>query len=119
MTPRNRTRLITFGSSSAESFFLQTVELLQDIGYGRMMQLISEHWRQKDPFGALTVGPCYGDPIADDRASLRAENEAMREAVQRVLDLEGKGTCAYPTAENAAAFYCALQDLRAALARKR
>lgn len=41
-------------------------------GYGRMMQLISGWWAQKDPIGALTVGPCIGQ-------------KATGEAVQKLL----------------------------------
>lgn len=29
------------------------------IGYGRMMQIVSHIWHEKDPVGALVVGPCY------------------------------------------------------------
>lgn len=29
-------------------------------GFGRMMQLISGWWRERDPAGAISLGPCYG-----------------------------------------------------------
>lgn len=32
----------------------------QAIGYGRMMQMVSQEWRRKDPIGALMVGTAYG-----------------------------------------------------------
>ncbi len=43
-----------------EREFMEYVETNADIGYGRMMQLISEHWKAYDPIGALMVGTCYG-----------------------------------------------------------
>ena len=35
--------------------------LCEDIGYGRVMQITSELWRRKDPLGALTVEPTFGE----------------------------------------------------------
>ena len=29
-------------------------------GYGRVMQIASELWRQRDPIGAIALGECYG-----------------------------------------------------------
>jgi len=43
-----------------ESTFMDFVEANSEIGLGRMMQLISEHWKRSDPIGALMVGTCYG-----------------------------------------------------------
>jgi hypothetical protein len=42
-----------------------TKPLCDRFGYGFVMQAISEMWRQRDPFGALTVGPAYGTIEAD------------------------------------------------------
>jgi hypothetical protein len=44
----------------SEDDFMEVVQENRRIGYGRMMQLISEHWRKEDPLGALSLGPCYG-----------------------------------------------------------
>jgi len=40
--------------------FREVVESFKEMGYGRMMQIISGIWYRKDPKGALTVGECYG-----------------------------------------------------------
>ena len=52
-----------------EGSFLNFVKDNSHIGYGRMMQLISEYWRVEDPIGALTVGPTCGacEPFEPDR----------------------------------------------------
>lgn len=39
--------------------FRAFVEKNREFGYGRMMQLISELWRERDPAGALSVGDAY------------------------------------------------------------
>lgn len=39
--------------------FKAFVERHRAFGYGRMMQLISDLWRAKDPAGALSVGDTY------------------------------------------------------------
>lgn len=45
----------------AEEPYRQAVlRACEAIGYGRVMQIASDAWRQKDPTGALTVGPCAG-----------------------------------------------------------
>lgn len=44
-----------------EREFFETVKRLRHIGFGRMMQMISDHWRDLDPVGALSVGPCYSE----------------------------------------------------------
>jgi hypothetical protein len=31
------------------------------LGYGRVMQFASEAWRQFDPYGAISLGPCFGE----------------------------------------------------------
>ena len=40
------------------SFILQ--KWVRNIGFGRMMQIISEEYQKIDPMGALTVGDCVG-----------------------------------------------------------
>jgi hypothetical protein len=42
-----------------ERAFFETVEKLRGIGYGRMMQMISEVWRRSSPDDALSVGDTY------------------------------------------------------------
>lgn len=32
----------------------------EEVGYGRVMQVVSDAWRAKDPIGAFAYGPCYG-----------------------------------------------------------
>lgn len=39
--------------------FKATVESCKEIGYGRMMEIISRIWQRQDPKGALTVGETY------------------------------------------------------------
>lgn len=46
--------------SGAEEEFMHFVAANAGIGFGRMMQLVSDYWRTKDPVGALSVGPCFG-----------------------------------------------------------
>ena len=46
--------------NATDKRFARLVEEMQQMGYGRMMQIISEIWFRIDPMGALTVGPCYG-----------------------------------------------------------
>lgn len=43
-----------------EQEFIETVKRVRGIGYGRMMQIISNLWRDQDSIGALTVGETYG-----------------------------------------------------------
>ena len=38
-----------------ERRFLEFVDANRDLGFGRMMALISQMWRKEDPAGALTV----------------------------------------------------------------
>ena len=46
-----------------EAEFLGFVEANREMGYGRMLQMISAIWYRSDPDGALTVGPCYGTMV--------------------------------------------------------
>jgi hypothetical protein len=34
--------------------------LCEKFGYGYVMQIAADLWREKDPVGALTIGPCAG-----------------------------------------------------------
>lgn len=43
----------------AEREFLEEVRRFSDIGFGRMMQLISVHWFKRDAHGALRTGKSY------------------------------------------------------------
>lgn len=43
-----------------ERAFLYIVRSLKDIGYGRMMQIISHEWFRHDPIGAALANTCYG-----------------------------------------------------------
>jgi len=44
----------------SDGMFTAFVERNREFGYGRMMQIISGLWQQKDPRGALSVGDTYG-----------------------------------------------------------
>ncbi len=55
-----RTRDNYCSIADREIDFVLYVHDNRDLGFGRMMQLISEHWRSLDPCGALSVGKCYG-----------------------------------------------------------
>ena len=74
--------------------------LAESIGYGNLMHLASELWREKGPSGAFTIGPCFGsirgenlddltgcvyDPL-DEIANLRA---LVSELETEVKTLEG------------------------------
>lgn len=58
--------------------------------YGRMMQIISHLWQEKDPVGALTVGPCaafvnsLGDyhTLQDRMESAEAEVQQLRKGIE-------------------------------------
>ena len=39
---------------------LRVVALCREFGFGRVMQIASEAWREQDPIGALTIGPAAG-----------------------------------------------------------
>jgi hypothetical protein len=46
---------------SEEAQLRPMIEPVCDLyGYGRIMQLVSKWWREKDPLGAISLGPCYG-----------------------------------------------------------
>lgn len=59
--------------------------------YGRLMQIISQLWQEKDPSGALTVGPCafFVNSVGDyhsiqDRMELaEKEVESLKNTLQR------------------------------------
>jgi hypothetical protein len=38
----------------------QLIDIAEDIGYGAAMQIVSDAWYEKDPYGALKVGDTYG-----------------------------------------------------------
>jgi hypothetical protein len=43
-----------------ERAFLFCIRAFADIGYGRMMQIISHEWYRHDPNGAALANTCYG-----------------------------------------------------------
>lgn len=47
--------------------FLFCVRAFKDIGYGRMMQIISHEWFRHDPIGAAVANTCYGLLNGDER----------------------------------------------------
>jgi len=47
----------------------QVRELCEQVGYGAVMDSAARQWREKDPIGAFTVGPC----VATVQAALRGE----------------------------------------------
>lgn len=51
---------MTLPMMSRDKEFLEIVKRLRPMGFGRMMQIISDLWYQDDPKGAFTVGECYG-----------------------------------------------------------
>lgn len=61
--------------SGAEEEFMYFVTANAGIGFGRMMQLVSDYWRAKDPVGALSVGPCCGAPEEVKVTSLQFPDE--------------------------------------------
>lgn len=59
--------------------FLWAVRRLSDVGYGRMMQIVSREWFRRavedglcPPGGVLVPGICYGLISAKDRADYDA-----------------------------------------------
>lgn len=63
-----------------EAFDLrQAIEpLCRRHGYGRVMQLVSQWWREKDPVGAISLGPCFGTLEAErlKREARKAKRKA-------------------------------------------
>lgn len=54
---------------SEEELFLATLRTLTNIGYGRMIQIVSHEWYRHDPDGALLANTCYGLLDGDERAA--------------------------------------------------
>ncbi len=49
------------GTITAREDEPNTVKMIcRRIGYGRVMQIASEAWREVDPNGAISLGPCFG-----------------------------------------------------------
>ena len=46
--------------ANEERVFLTMVRELKNIGYGRMIQIISHEWFRHDPIGAALANTCYG-----------------------------------------------------------
>ena len=44
------------------------LNICEEIGYGRVMQIAADAWREKDPVGALTIGPAV-DRVKAHRAT--------------------------------------------------
>ncbi|KKM14353.1 hypothetical protein LCGC14_1706910 [marine sediment metagenome] len=56
-----------------EQEFLDYVKQHKEIGYGRMMQIISFAWHEVDPMGALSpTGQCYGTLSKKERSNQEA-----------------------------------------------
>jgi len=60
-TPENEELKNVEGLQYLEDTFMTAVGDARAIGYGRMMQLISNKWANLDPIGALTVGSSLGE----------------------------------------------------------
>lgn len=57
----------------------------ENIGYGRMMQIISHIWREKDPVAAFVVGPCYKQvEVYGEYFTLVDQLKQTREELERV-----------------------------------
>lgn len=85
------------GLQYLEDTFMTAVEDAHGIGYGRMMQLISNKWANLDPVGALTVGSPIGESreVGDllnriDR--LVAEKAEILEALKALVDNRWRST---------------------------
>lgn len=65
------------GCPGARGFF-ECMERNRDIGFGYMMQLISEYWKSIDPTGAQSVGECYG---------ALEEKEKMEEQISEAMEV--------------------------------
>ena len=59
-------------NGKAERAFLFCVRAFKDLGYGRMMQIISHEWYRYDPNGAALANTCYGLLEGKDRAAYQA-----------------------------------------------
>ncbi len=47
--------------NDAEAIHIEAVlRACRNIGYGRVMHVASEAWRDIDPIGAISLGPCFG-----------------------------------------------------------
>ncbi|RNB89622.1 hypothetical protein EDM56_10580 [Brevibacillus fluminis] len=70
-----------------EREFREFVKNNSHLGYGFMMQAISQAWQQSDPVGAFTVGPCYKQvEVYGEYFHLVDENTRQRELIIRVRD---------------------------------
>ena len=89
-TPGNEELKNVEGLQYLEDTFMTSVEHACGIGYGRMMQLISNKWASLDPVGALTVGPAIGLPdpggtiIQAQIDRLKAEKAELVEACKAI-----------------------------------
>lgn len=54
---------------------LYVIGLCEKVGYGRVMEIAATAWHQKDPAGALTIGPACGLPptATSERTTLVTE----------------------------------------------
>lgn len=50
-----------------EEQFLKAIAEYQDIGFGRMAQIVSFAYHQYDPMSAFVVGTCFGMLPPEDR----------------------------------------------------
>lgn len=68
-----------------EREFKEFVRKNRHLGYGFMMQAISQEWQKSDPVGALTVGPCYKQvEVYGDYFNLVDENERLKEHIEKI-----------------------------------
>lgn len=62
-----------------EKEFLEIIKKFgPQMGYGRMMQMVSDYWRDLDPVGALSIGPCFNE-------NKRTRDERNRESQMGAL----------------------------------
>lgn len=70
-----------------EPLLAEVLRVCEAIGYGRVMQAVSDRWREIDPRGAFACGPCYGS-LPEGVATPLDLLEAYESATARLADAE-------------------------------
>jgi len=60
-------------------------------GYGWIMQQASRMWREKDPIGAISLGPCYGS-LAKEAKDRRPHPRGEMWTVEELEDAGWRGS---------------------------
>lgn len=71
----------------AEAIHIEAVlRACRNIGYGRVMQVASEAWRDIDPIGAISLGPCFGSLPSPSAGSVPPKDAPSHPALTDLLE---------------------------------